>query len=60
MPSKVRYEITYPFPNFNGATVGSLEMGTKFHPTPFEGCNYISMLGLKLIHANKMGPIGYL
>ena len=22
MPSKVWYEITYPFPNFNGATIG--------------------------------------
>ena len=27
-----------------------------FHPTLNNGCNYISMLGLKLIRFNKMGP----
>ena len=37
---KVWDEITYPFPNFNGA------------------CDYLSMLGWKLIHAKKctLGP----
>ena len=49
MPSKVRGEITYPFPNFNG----------QVHPTLYNGCNYLSMLGLKLNNVSKRGP-GYL
>ena len=31
-------------------------MGKKFHPTLHNGCNYLSMLGLKLIHISKRGP----
>ena len=38
VPRKVWDAITYPFLNFNGA----------FHPTLDNGCNYLSMLGLKL------------
>ena len=48
-PSKVWDEITYPFLNFNGATVEVLQ----FLPTLYNGCNYLSMLGLKLIHVSK-------
>ena len=44
MPSKVCDEITYPFPNFNGV------------PTFYNGCNYLSMLGLNLNHVRKKGP----
>ena len=43
-------EITYPFPNFNGAsTVG---MDKEFHPTYYNGCTYLFMLKLKLIHVS--------
>ena len=45
MPSKVWDEITYPFLNF--------------HPTFYNGCNYLSMLGLKLNHVIKRGPRRY-
>ena len=40
---KVRGEITYPFPNFNGGTVHWV-------------CDYLSMLGLKLIDVSKRAP----
>ena len=36
----------------------SLEMDKWFHPTHFNGCNYLSMLGLRLIHVSKRGPWG--
>ena len=39
MPSKVWDEITYPFLNFNGATVEVLGMDKEFDPTYFNGCN---------------------
>ena len=31
----------------------SSEMENKFHPTLYNGCNYLSMLGLKMIHVSK-------
>ena len=34
----------------------SLEMDKQFHPTHYNGCNYLSMLGLKLNHVSKRGP----
>ena len=40
--SKVWDEITYPFPNFNGY----LRIDKEFHSTLYNGCNYLSMLGL--------------
>ena len=43
-------EITYPFLNFNG-----LGMDKQFHPILYNGCDYISMLGLKLNHVSKRG-----
>ena len=30
-------------------------MDKQFHPILYNGCDYISMLGLKLIHVSKMG-----
>ena len=45
MSGKVLDEITYPFLNFNGATAHIIN-----------GCNYLSMLGFKLIHVSKKGP----
>ena len=40
-PSKVWDEITYPFLNFK-----------KLHSTLYNACHYLSVLGLKLIHAS--------
>ena len=37
----------------------SLRMDKKFHPTLYNGCNYLSMLGLKLTHASKIGLMAY-
>ena len=47
MANKVWDEITYPFLNFNGAT----------SPAVYNGCNYLSMLGLKLNHVSKRGSL---
>ena len=35
---------------------GSLEMNKYLHLTFYNGCDYLSMLGLKLIHVSKRGP----
>ena len=35
---------------------GSLEMDTYLYPTLYNGCYYLSMLGLKVIHGTKSGP----
>ena len=34
----------------------SLGMDKSFHPMHYNGCNYLSMLGLKLNHVSKRGP----
>ena len=31
-------------------------MDKYFHPTSYDGCNYLSMLRLKLTHGSKRGP----
>ena len=54
IPSKVWDEIAYPFPNFNGRTLDVWELISNF--TLCNGCNHLSMLGLKLIHVNIRGP----
>ena len=46
-------EINYPFPNFN---CWGLKFGNGFHSTLYNGFNYLSMLGLKLIHVSKVDP----
>ena len=51
MSSEVWDEITYPFPNFNGATVEVWEGINNF--IPYFGCNCLSMMGLKLNHVSK-------
>ena len=60
-------EITYPFLNFNGCTIAVYEWISNPPPPPphththththtlYNGCNYLSMLGLKLIHVSKRG-----
>ena len=55
MTSEVWDEITNPFPNFNGCTVEFWEWRGNFKSTLYYGCNYLSMLGLKLNHAAKRG-----
>ena len=55
MSSKMWEEITYPFLNFIGATVEVYEWISNFIPQN-DGCNYLSMLGFKLIHVSKSGP----
>ena len=45
-------EITYPFPNF----CWGLFLDNKFHHALHNGCDYLFMLELKLIHVSKMGP----
>ena len=47
---KVWYEVTYPFPNFNGVTVEVYEWASNFIPRFIECGDYLSMLGFKLIH----------
>ena len=44
MSNKVWEEITYPFPNFNGATFEVWELIDN--PTLLNGCNYLSIMGL--------------
>ena len=43
---KVRDEIIYPFPNFNGAANEGLEWITNFIPHFFV-CDYLSLAGIK-------------
>ena len=57
MPCKVWDEITYPFPNFNSCTVEVWEWISNFISL-YNGCNYLSMLGLKLINISKRGAMG--
>ena len=56
MPSKVWGEITYPFPNFNGCTVELWEWISNSISPFYDGCNYLSMMGLKFNYINKRGP----
>ena len=48
MQRKVWNEITYPFPNFERLHFWSLWMG-KFHPTLYNWCNYLRMMGSNLM-----------
>ena len=48
-------EITYPFLNFNSATVEVWEWISNFTPHFTGPCDYLSMLGLKLNHVSKRG-----
>ena len=53
MPREVWDQITYPFPNFNGATVEVCEYISNFVLHTIIGRSYLFMLGLKLIHVNS-------
>ena len=48
MPNKELDEITNPFPNFNGCTVEVWD-GSVIHPTLYDGCNYLSILGVSVL-----------
>ena len=39
------------------ATPLKLQMEKLFHPTLYNGCNYLSILGLKSIRVSKKDPI---
>ena len=41
-------EITYQYANFWEWDI--------LHPTLYNGCSYLSMLGIQLNHVNKRGP----
>ena len=45
-----------PVPKLQWLYRWSLGMDKQYHPTLYNGCNYLSMLGSKLIHVSKMGP----
>ena len=49
-------EIMHQFLNFNDATVEVYEWISNFIPHLTGTCDYLSMLGLKLIHVSKVGP----
>ena len=55
MPSKVWDEISYPIPKLQWLHIWGLAMNMEFRPTINNGCNYLSMLGLQLIHVSKRG-----
>ena len=48
-------EIAYPFPNFNGITVEVWEWINNFTHILW-ACDYLSILGLKLIHISRRDP----
>ena len=55
---KVGDEITYPFSNFNGEV---WEWISNFIPcTLYLACDYLCMLGLKLINVRKRVPVSFL
>ena len=54
---KMWNEITYPFPNFNGGTVEVWEWISDIIPHFTGACDYLSMLGLKLIHISEWCPM---
>ena len=49
-------EIAYPFPKLQRLHRWSLGMDIQFHTIYHCACDYLSMLGLKLIHVSKGGP----
>ena len=46
----------FSIPKLQRCNRWSLGMDTLFHPTLYDGCNYLSMLGLKLIYVSERGP----
>ena len=55
----VKCEIIFPFTNCNICTVVEVwkcKVINKFHPTFYNGCNYVSLRGLRLIHVSWRSP----
>ena len=51
-------EIIYPFPNFKAITEEVWEwISDLFHLALFWPCNYLSMLGFRLIYVSRHGPV---
>ena len=48
MPIKVGVEIAYPFSNFNGCTVDVWEWISNDSSPLYNGCDYLSALGIKV------------
>ena len=43
------------------STIAPLKLGNRlFHPTLYNGCNYLPMLGIKSIHVSKMCPMEHI
>ena len=53
IPNKVWDELTYIQPQTSTLHCWNLGMGKQFHPTLYNAYNYLSMVGLKLIHFSK-------
>ena len=47
---------SYQFPKIQRCNRWSLGMDQQFHPTLYQVCDYISVLGLKSIHVSIRGP----
>ena len=62
MPNNVRDWITYTFPSYTVDVENHLILachmhGDKYiHPTLYNACNYLSILGLKFTNVRKRGP----
>ena len=50
---KLLVEVTYPFPNFHGAAIDVCEWKINFFSRFIMRCNYLPMLGSKVIHAKE-------
>ena len=57
IPNGVWDEATYPIPKRQPWNRWSSCKFNLFHPTRYNGCNYLAMLGLKLILVNKEPPV---
>ena len=60
MSRKVWDKIAYSFRNFNDASILVWESIGNFIPYFCDGCKYLSMLELELIHASKNGHVSHI
>ena len=57
MPSNVWYEITCPFPNFNGATVEVWEWTSNFIPHFINGCKLFIRVSHSFVTSHLFGVV---
>ena len=55
MPNTVRDEVNNSFTHFHHYTI-EVWVWSNFIPPLYHGCDYLSMLGLIIIHVTKRGP----